>query len=363
MADFYSILGVDRRFSPTKLRRAYQRRAREFHPDLHPGSAEAASMFALVAQAFEVLSDPERRSAYDRGVVEGKTLREKPPLAFEGFDFAPGSGGRQGFRELFESAIEPEGQTAQAGEDLEVTLRISFDEAFRGAHRRLSVTRLSPCATCDGSGHVARAAEPCATCGGEGSTRVRRGHLVFRARCRDCDGAGQRVQGPCPTCAGESRVHETEWMDINVPPGIEHGTRLRLPSAGNAGRRGGAPGDFLVHVEVDPHPLYRRAGHDLYVDAPVSIFDAAMGGHVSVQTPDGDVPIEIPAGTHGAQRFRLRKRGMPHFGDPGSRGDLWAEVKLMVPAVTDAQSRALLAEVSRRVAEAEANNHPETRGH
>ena len=359
MADFYSILGVDRRFSPTKLRRAYQRRAREFHPELHPGSAEAASMFALVAQAFEVLSDPERRSAYDRGVVEGKTLRERPPLAFEGFDFAPGSNGRQGFRELFESAIEPEGETARAGEDLEVTLRISFDEAFRGAHRRLSVTRLSPCATCDGSGHVTRAAEPCASCGGEGSTRVRRGHLVFRARCRDCDGAGQRVHGPCPTCAGESRVHETEWMDIDVPPGIEHGTRLRLPSAGNAGRRGGAPGDFVVHVEVDPHPLYRRAGHDLYVDANVSIFDAAMGGHVSVKTPDGEVPIEIPAGTHGAQRFRLRKRGMPHFGDPGSRGDLWAEVRLVVPAITDAPSRALLAEVSRRVAEAEAQTNPD----
>lgn len=355
MADFYTILGVDRRFSPAKLRRAYQRRAREFHPDLHPGSAEAASMFALLAQAFEVLSDPERRSAYDRGVVEGKTLREQPPLAFEGFDFAPGGGGRQGFRELFESAIEPSTEAAQPGEDLEVTLRISFDEAFRGAHRRLSVTRLSPCATCDGSGHVARPAELCSTCGGEGSTRVRRGHLVFRARCRDCDGAGQRVQGPCPGCGGESRVHETEWMDIDVPPGIEHGTRLRLPSAGNAGRRGGPPGDFVVHVEVDPHPLYRRNGHDLYVDAHVSIFDAAVGGHVSVKTPDGDVPIEIPAGTHGSQRFRLRKRGMPHFGDPASRGDLWAEVKLEVPAITDAESKALIAQVSRRLAEA---GHP-----
>ena len=187
-------------------------------------------MFALVAQAFEILSDPERRSAYDRGVVEGKTHREKPPLAFEGFDFAAAGGGRQGFRELFEAAIEPEGESSQRGEDLEVTLRISFDEAFRGAHRRISVTRLSPCGRCDGTGHVARVAESCSTCGGEGSIRVRRGHLVFRARCRDCDGAGQRVQGPCPTCDGESRVHETEWMDINVPPGIEHGTRLRLPA-------------------------------------------------------------------------------------------------------------------------------------
>ena len=357
MADFYSILGVDRRFSPAKLRRAYQRRAREFHPDLHPGSAEAASMFALVAQAFEVLSDPERRNAYDRGVVEGKTLREQPPLAFEGFDFATGGGGRQGFRELFESAIEPAGEAACRGEDLEVTLRISFDEAFRGAHRRLSVTRLSPCATCDGSGHVARAPEACSACGGEGSTRVRRGHLVFRARCRVCEGAGQRVHGPCPSCAGESRVHETEWMDVNVPPGIEHGVRLRLPLAGNAGRCGGTAGDFVVHVEVDAHPMYRRAGHDLYVDVPVSIFDAAVGGHVSVRTPDGEVPIEIPAGTQGGQRFRLRKRGMPHFGDPSARGDLWAEVKLVVPAITDAESRDQIAQISRRLAEAVDRHH------
>jgi molecular chaperone DnaJ len=356
MADFYSILGVDRRFSPTKLRRAYQRRAREFHPDLHPGSAEAASMFALVAQAFEILSDPERRNAYDRGVVEGKTLREKPPLAFEGFDFAAGGGQRQGFRELFESAIEPPGEAPGRGEDLEVRLKISFDEAFRGAHRRLSVTRLSPCGTCDGSGHVARPPRTCATCAGEGSTRVRRGHLIFRARCRDCEGTGQKAHGPCPSCAGESRVHETEWMDVAVPPGIEHGARLRLASAGNAGRRGGAAGDFVAHIEVDPHPLYRRAGTDLYVDAHVSIFDAAVGGHVSVKTPDGDVPIEIPAGTQGAQRFRLRKRGMPHFGDPTSRGDLWAEVKLVVPAITDAESRALLAEVSRRLPEADPRN-------
>lgn len=314
-------------------------------------------MFALVAQAFEVLSDPERRSAYDRGVVEGKTLKEKPPLAFEGFDFAKGGRGAQGFRELFESAIEPAGGSAKHGEDLEVTLRISFDEAFRGAHRRLSVTRLSPCATCDGSGHVARAAQTCLTCNGEGTTRVRRGHLVFRARCRDCDGSGQRVQDVCPTCGGESRVHETEWMDVTVPPGIEHGARLRLPSAGNAGCRGGAPGDFVVHVEVEPHPLYRRAGHDLYVEVPVPIFEAAMGGHVSVKTPDGDVPIEIPAGTQGSQRFRLRKRGMPHFGEPSARGDLWAEVKLVVPAVTDAESRALLVEVARRVAESDRPDH------
>ena len=356
MTDFYSILGIDRRFSPTKLRRAYQRRAREYHPDLHPGDSEAASMFALIAQAFEVLSDPDRRSAYDRGVVEGKTTREHPPLAFEGFDFA-NRGGRQGFRELFESAIEPSGSIAQRGEDLEVALRISFDEAFRGARRRLSVTRLSPCLKCDGNGRVARVAEPCSSCNGEGATRVRRGHLVFRARCRDCDGTGHRAQGPCPGCAGESRVHETEWMDVNVPPGVEHGSNLRLPGAGNAGRFGGPAGDFVVHVEVDPHPLYRRAGNDLYVDTHVSIFDAAIGGHVSVKTPDGEVPVEIPAGTHAGQRFRLRKRGMPHFADPSSRGDLWAEVKLVVPVITDAATREAVAAIARRFADHENSSH------
>lgn len=349
MANLYSILGIERNFSPTKLRRAYQRRAREFHPDLHPGDAEAARMYSLISQAFEILSDPERRSAYDRGVVEGHTLKDLPPLAFEGFDFGEGAATRQGFRELFESAIEPDADPARPGEDLEVTLRVSFDESFHGAHRRLSVTRLSPCDACGGTGQVARAPEVCAICNGEGATRVRRGHLVFRARCRACDGAGRRLHGPCPMCSGESRTHETEWMDVNVPPGIEHGASLRLPGAGNAGRRGGHSGDFIVHVEVDPHPLYRRAGHDLYVDTPVSIFDAAMGGHVSVRTPDGAVPVEIPAGTHEGQRFRLRKRGMPHFGEPGARGDLWAEVKLVVPAITDSESRAHLAEVVRRL--------------
>lgn len=141
-------------------------------------------------------------------------------------------------------------------------------------------------------------------------------------------------------------------MDVHVPPGIENGARLRLPAAGNAGRRGGVAGDFVAHVEVESHPVYRRSGNDLYVDAPVSIFDAAMGGHVSVQTPDGSVPVEIPAGTQGSQRFRLRKRGMPHFGDPASRGDLWAEVKLVVPAITDAESRDLITQVSRRWADA-----------
>jgi DnaJ-class molecular chaperone len=146
-------------------------------------------------------------------------------------------------------------------------------------------------------------------------------------------------------------------MDVNVPAGVEHGSNLRLPGAGNAGRFGGPAGDFVVHVEVDPHPLYRRAGNDLYVDTHVSIFDAAIGGHVSVKTPDGEVPVEIPAGTHAGQRFRLRKRGMPHFADPASRGDLWAEVKLVVPAITDAATRETVAAIARRFADHENSSH------
>lgn len=310
-------------------------------------------MFALVSRAFEILSDPDRRSAYDRGVIEGRALREAPPLSFEGFDFAQSAGAqRPGFRELFESVLSPEAAAAQRGEDVELTIRVSFDESFHGARRRLSVSRLAPCENCAGAGEIAKAPEPCATCGGSGSTRATRGHLVFRTRCRDCDGSGQRATATCPACQGDSRIPDTQLMDVDVPRGIEHGTRLRLSGAGNAGRRGAPSGDFVVLVEVDPHPVYRRAGNDLYADAPVSMIDAALGGHVSVQTPDGPVPIEIPAGTQHGQRFRLRKRGMPHFGDPASRGDFWAEVRIEIPAVTDDATRRVLRDAQKRLAKA-----------
>jgi molecular chaperone DnaJ len=167
--------------------------------------------------------------------------------------------------------------------------------------------------------------------------------MIFSRRCADCDGDGQVRRATCPRCGGEGRAVASEWIDVRIPPGVRSGSAVRLPGAGNAGRRGGPAGDFVLTVEVDGHPLYRREGDDLFCEVSVGIVPAALGGHVEVPAPDGPLTIELPAGTQDGQRFRLRKRGVPR--PDGSRGDLWVEARVVVPAVTDDRGRALLREL------------------
>jgi DnaJ-class molecular chaperone len=171
--------------------------------------------------------------------------------------------------------------------------------------------------------------------------------MIFTRRCADCGGGGTVGRRPCGRCAGEGRVMQSEWIEVRIPPGVADGSRLRVPGAGNAGRRGGPPGDFVMVVRVTPHPFYRREGEDLHCQVPVTITEAALGAHVEVPTPDGSVTIEVPAGTQTGQRFRLRKRGLPRLGEKG-RGDLYVEAQVWVPTVHDAESRRLLAEFARR---------------
>jgi len=171
--------------------------------------------------------------------------------------------------------------------------------------------------------------------------------MIFTRRCAECDGTGTERARTCPRCSGEGRVMQSDWMDVDLPAGICDGSRLRIPGAGNAGQRGGEPGDFIVVVHVEAHPLYRRDGEDLHCEVPITITEAALGGHVEVQTPEGAVVIEIPAGTQTGQRFRLRKRGLPRLSDAG-RGDLYVEARVWVPRVQDDESRELLREFARR---------------
>jgi molecular chaperone DnaJ len=208
------------------------------------------------------------------------------------------------------------------------------------------VVRQDRCPVCEGGGEVSVGPpQPCARCGGVGHLRARRGHLVFSRGCGDCGGRGATTERPCPRCAGEGRLIQSEWLDVEIPPGAGNGTRVRLPGLGNSGRAGGAPGDLTLVVEVEPHARFRREGDDLHCTVPVTIVEAAMGAHVSVPTPDGSVTIEIPAGTQAGQRFRLRKRGAPALGGKG-RGDLFVEAAICVPTVTDERGRALLKELS-----------------
>jgi molecular chaperone DnaJ len=253
--------------------------------------------------------------------------------------------GGAGFRELFGGVMEHEAEAAR-GEDLEQTARISFEEAFHGCQRQLHLMRQEACPICQGAGDASHLPTPCTSCSGSGSLRASRGGMVFSRRCPECAGRGVLTRRPCTRCSGEGRLPAAELLQVALPPGVEGGARIRVPGAGNAGRRGGAPGDLVLVVEVEPHPFYRREGEDLHCTVPISMVEAALGAHVEVPTPDGPVTIEFPAGTQGGQRFRLRKRGLPRLGEKG-RGDLWVETQVVVPAVTEDDARRLLEEFAK----------------
>ncbi len=344
--DLYELLGVRRNASATDIRRAFQKRARSLHPDLNPGDPVAAERFREVARAFEVLSDPQRRGAYDRGEPSPTPAAPTPQGGFEGFDFSAQMRVEAvGFHEIFE-AVRPIAPSPALlrGEDLEQATRLSFEESLKGTHRRVHLVRFEPCESCGGAGEVAYGPVPCPRCQGTGQVRGSRGHMIFSRRCVECDGSGRLQRRSCARCSGEGRTIASEWLDVQIPPGVGDASQVRLPGCGNAGRRGGPPGDFVLAVHVEAHATFRREGEDLFCEVPVSMTEAALGAHVEVRTPEGPVTIEIPAGTQNGQRFRLRKRGMPRLGDKG-RGDLFVEARVVIPAVTDDRGRALLREL------------------
>jgi molecular chaperone DnaJ len=345
--ELYEALGIRRGAGPTEIRRAWQRLSRALHPALNPGDPVAAERYREAAAAFAVLSDAQKRAAYDRGELPVATVTPPPDAGFEGFDFsARVTVETVGFRELFEARPPAAGQgEALRGEDLEQATRISFEESMAGASRRLHLVRFEPCPQCQGRGDVPFGPIACPRCHGGGTVRGSRGHMIFSRPCQDCQGTGELRRAACPRCEGEGRAIASEWLELRIPPGVSDGSEVRLPGAGNAGRRGGASGDFRLIVEVEPHPVFRREGDDLLTTVPVGMVEAAMGGHVEVGTPEGGVTIEIPAGTQNGQRFRLRKRGVPRPG-AGGRGDLWVEVRVEIPAVTSDRGRCLLRELS-----------------
>jgi molecular chaperone DnaJ len=351
MEDAYATLGVGPRASSGEIRRAYQRLARRLHPDLNPGDPVAAERFREVSRAFAVLSDPDRRARHDRGEsVEPEQRTEVPEVGFAGFDFsAEVPVARVDFKEIVEGVLRLGGglpPTAR-GEDLEQRTPVSFADAYTGTTRRLSVTRFDRCHGCGGAGEQSVRTRACPACQGKGEVRTRRGRMIFNRRCPECEGSGQLGKRVCEDCRGEGRLLQAEWLDVRIPPGVASGSRVTIPAAGNAGRRGGPPGDLVLLVDVEEHPSFRREGDDLAVAVPLTLEEAAGGAHVEVPTLAGAVTIEVPAGTQPGQRFRLRKRGFPHLGG-GGRGDLFVEARVVVPAVTDDEGRALLRELGRR---------------
>lgn len=343
--DLYVVLGVRREASDGDIRRAYKRLARQYHPDINPGDREAAARFRDIAVAYETLVDPDRRRRYDRGELRSAA----PPTAagFTGFDFSPRVHAEASttFGDLFAEVFtaRPPERPAR-GADVHVDVVVTLEDLARGARRTVTVTRHVTCAACAGTGVTAGNVVACPACEGSGATRVVRGHMMFTTPCGRCGGAGRRSAAPCRACGGDGLEPRTDTITVDVPPGVPDGAIVRVPGMGHAGRAGGGPGEAHVRISVAPHPLYRRDGNDLHVEVPVALHEAALGTRIALPAIDGGtVRLRVPPGTQSGQRFRLRERGLPS-GRGEARGDLIAEVRLMLPPVLDERSKALLRE-------------------
>ena len=350
--DFYILLGLERAASVGDIKRAYKRLARRYHPDINPGDRLAAAQFRQIAEAYETLSDPDRRRRYD--VTGSATAPAEPsPYGFEGFDFSVSVSGSAAstFGDLFADVMDQQETRRhegipERGSDLHQTITIAFEDAVQGGQHPLTVTRQEHCRGCGGAGWQQVAETRCPSCQGVGTIKTARGHMVFSRTCTQCGGTGRQRRLRCPTCSGQQVEMRSEPLVMNVPPGLADGARIRVQGKGHAGRNGGESGDLYITVRVEPHLLFHREGDDLHVTMPIAVHEAALGAKIEVPSLDGAVRLRVPPGTQSGQRFRLRDRGIPSSRD-ARRGDLVVEVKLVLPKVLDERSKELLREFGR----------------
>ena len=343
------MLGVAHGASEAEIKRAYRRLARRYHPDINPGDQVAEARFRQILHAYETLIDPQRRSRYDSG-QSADIDDDRRKSGFEGFDFsARGVDYSATFGDLFAEVLAERGSRPaqrERGADLHHEMTLSFEEALSGVQRSLAVTRRENCRGCAGTGSTRVSPGACHVCHGTGAVRSVRGHMVFSRSCSSCGGTGQQRPRPCELCGGAGQETRTETVTVGIPPGVIDGDRVRIPAKGNAGVRGGHPGDIYITVRVAPHAALRRDGDDLHLILPVAIHEAALGARIEVPTPEGPARLRVPPGTQSGQRFRLRERGAPSARD-GRRGDLVVEVRLMLPKMLDERSKELLREFGR----------------
>ncbi|MFZ9681599.1 MAG: molecular chaperone DnaJ [Cephaloticoccus sp.] len=357
--DYYELLGVTKGATPEELKKAYRKRAVQYHPDKNPGNAEAEEMFKKVSEAYDVLNDPEKRAAYDRfghaafqgGMGGGPGPRGGGGGFHDPFDifrevFGQGGGGGGGiFDEMFGGGGGRDG--SRDGADLRYDLEITLEEAARGAQKEISFRKNVTCERCDGSG-----AEPgskrvtCPTCRGAGQVRRSGGIITFTQTCPTCGGAGQKIEKPCSACHGEGRVPKTTKLNVRIPAGVDTGSRLRSAGNGEAGLAGGHSGDLYIVLTVKEHELFERHGDDLFCEIPIKFTLATLGGTIEVPTLFGKASLKIPTGTQSGTTFRLRDKGMPSL--RGNRqGDQLVRVHVEVPTTLSSEQRKLLEEFAK----------------
>ena len=335
--DYYEILGVSPEASPEEIKKAYRKLAHAHHPDKNPGDTSAEERFKDIGEAYAVLSDAEKRESYNRFGTAGRGA--------EGFgDFDPGFGSI--FDDIFEGFFGGRAgrstRSAHRGADLRYNLEIRFEDAASGVEKEIVIPRLETCATCRGSGAKA-GSQPvvCKTCRGTGQVRFSQGFLTVSQTCSRCRGEGRIVEHPCAACRGLGQTKAERTLTVKVPAGVETGTRLKLAGEGEAGVRGGGPGDLYVVIVVKEHPLFTRQGDDIYCEVPVSFAQAALGAQIDIPTITGKTALKVPPGTQTGAEFRLRGKGFPNVRGYG-HGDLLARIFVEVPTHLTAKQRDLL---------------------
>ena len=354
--DYYEVLGVERGASAEEIKKSYRRLAKQYHPDFNKDDAEAEKKFKEIKEAYDVLSDPQKREQYDRfghqsdfngGAGGFNGFGGSGGFGFGGIDdifeqFFGGMGGMGGRR-------RPPGP--EQGNHLRYDMEITLEESYSGLEKELNIPRTETCSECNGSrAKAGTSPETCSACGGSGQQQTARntpfGRFISSQPCVACRGEGKTVKEPCPTCNAQGRVVNERKIEVTIPAGIEDGTRLRVSGGGEAGLRGGPPGDLYVVVRVKPHKKFQRQGNDLILEVPISISQAALGIEMEVTTLGGKADLRIPEGTQHGAVFRLKGHGMPYLRGTG-KGDLRVKVKLEVPKRLKAREKELLAEFAK----------------
>lgn len=350
--DYYEVLGVNKSASDEEIKKSYRKLAVKYHPDKNPGDKNAEEQFKELGEAYEALSDPQKRAAYDQMGHDAFDPRRRAQGGGGGFhdpseifrEVFGNSGGI--FEELFSGGggRRQDPRSPQRGDDLRYDLELSFEDAVRGCEKEISVTRLMSCERCSGSGAEGTARKKtCTTCGGRGQVVTSRGIFSLAQPCPRCSGQGQMIENPCRTCEGAGRAERPGKVKLRIPAGVDTGTRLRSSGEGEAGMRGGPAGDLYVVLHVKAHDLFERDGDDLHCEVPISFVQAALGAEVEVPTMQGKAHIKIPAGTQGGTTFRIKGKGVRNVHGHGV-GDLHMRTVVEVPSKLNTAQRAKLEE-------------------
>ena len=339
---YYETLEVDRNADESRLKAAFRKLAMKWHPDRNPGDAASELRFKEINEAYEVLKDGEKRAAYDRF---GHAAFEQGSGGGPGF----GAGFASSFSDIFEDLFGMAGQRARGGRergaDLRYNMEITLEEAFQGKTAQIEIPVSVTCESCSGTGAKAGTKpRTCSVCGGAGRLRQAQGFFTLERTCPGCQGRGQMIEDPCPSCSGSGRVTRERTLSVNIPQGVEDGTRIRLAGEGEAGIRGGPPGDLYIFLSLNNHEFFQRDGADLHCRVPISMVTAALGGEFEVPTIDkGKAKVKIPSGTQSGRRFRIASRGMPVLRSRQT-GDMYVQVVVETPQNLTRKQQELLAE-------------------